>query len=115
MNRSLVSHTQARVARALARYLAQPVSRPAASGRVLALSPLLLPGDVLDIHHGASPGNRLLGTAVVRELFGTLPLPPAARDVELSRKCVSCPKCRRAEARDCRIADAPAAAESRRN
>ena len=37
----------ARVARALARYLAQPVSRPAASGDVLALSALLRPGDVL--------------------------------------------------------------------
>lgn len=47
MNRSLVSHTRARVARALARYLAQPVSRPAASGGALALSPLLRPGDVL--------------------------------------------------------------------
>ena len=47
MNGSLVSHTRARVARALARYLAQPVSRPAASGDVLALSELLRPGDVL--------------------------------------------------------------------
>lgn len=47
MNRSLVSHTRALVARALARYLAQPVSRSAASGGVLALSPLLRPGDVL--------------------------------------------------------------------
>ena len=47
MNGSLVSHTRARVARALARYLAEPVSRPAASGDVLALSPPLRPGDVL--------------------------------------------------------------------
>jgi hypothetical protein len=45
MNGSLVSHTRARVARALARYLAQPVSRPAASGDVLALSPRLRLGD----------------------------------------------------------------------
>ena len=47
MNGSLVSYTGARVARALARYLSQPVSRPAASGDVLALSPLLRAGDVL--------------------------------------------------------------------
>jgi uncharacterized protein YycO len=47
MNGSLVSHTRARVARALARYLAQRVSPPAASGDVLTLSPLLRPGDVL--------------------------------------------------------------------
>ena len=47
MNGSLVSHTRARVARALARYLAQPVGRPAASGDVLSLSELLRPGDVL--------------------------------------------------------------------
>jgi uncharacterized protein YycO len=47
MNGSLVSHTRARVARALARYLAQSVSGPAASGDVLALSPRLRLGDVL--------------------------------------------------------------------
>jgi len=36
-----------RLARTLVRYLAQPVSHPAASCDVLALSPLLRPGDVL--------------------------------------------------------------------
>ncbi len=47
MNRSLASYIRTRVARAIVHYLAQPVSRPAASGGVLALSPLLQPGDVL--------------------------------------------------------------------
>ena len=47
MNGSLVPHTRARVARALARFLAQPTRRPAATGDVLALSALLRPGDVL--------------------------------------------------------------------
>ena len=47
MNRSLVTHTLARVARALARFLAEPVSRPGATRDVLALSGLLYAGDVL--------------------------------------------------------------------
>ena len=46
MNGSLVSHT-GRAWQALARFLAQPISRPAATGDVLALSALLRPGDVL--------------------------------------------------------------------
>ena len=44
---SLLSRTVARVAGALARFLAEPVSRPAATDDVLALSALLRPGDVL--------------------------------------------------------------------
>ena len=44
---SLLARLGARLIGALARYLAQPVSRPAASGDVLALSPRLQPGDVL--------------------------------------------------------------------
>jgi uncharacterized protein YycO len=44
---SLPSRTFARVAGALARFLAEPVSRPRATGGALALSPLLRPGDVL--------------------------------------------------------------------
>ena len=47
MSRSLVSHTLASVIRALARFLAEPVSRPAATHDVLALSGLLCAGDVL--------------------------------------------------------------------
>jgi uncharacterized protein YycO len=47
MDKSLVSRTRALLARAVARYLAEPVSRPAVSGDMLALSPLLRPGDVL--------------------------------------------------------------------
>jgi len=47
MDKSLVSRTRALLARAVARYLAEPVSRRAVSGDVLALSPLLRPGDVL--------------------------------------------------------------------
>ena len=41
---SLLSRTLARVAGALARFLAEPVSRPAATGDVLALSALLCRG-----------------------------------------------------------------------
>lgn len=44
---SLLARLGARLIGALARYLAQPVSRPAASGDVPALSALLRPGDVL--------------------------------------------------------------------
>ena len=44
---SLLSRIVARIAEALARFLAEPVGRPAASGDVLALSALLRPGDVL--------------------------------------------------------------------
>ena len=44
---SLLSRTGARLANALARFLAEPISRPAARGEVLALSALLRPGDVL--------------------------------------------------------------------
>jgi uncharacterized protein YycO len=47
MSGSLLSRTRARLVGALARYLAEPVSRPAAAGDVLALSALLRPGDVL--------------------------------------------------------------------
>ena len=47
MNGSLVSQARTRVARTIARYLAQPVSHPAASSGGLALSALLRPGDVL--------------------------------------------------------------------
>ena len=41
------SKTCARITDALARFLAEPISRPAASSDVLALSALLRPGDVL--------------------------------------------------------------------
>ena len=41
------SKTCARITDALARFLAEPIGRPAASGDVLALSALLRPGDVL--------------------------------------------------------------------
>jgi Permuted papain-like amidase enzyme, YaeF/YiiX, C92 family len=44
---SLIARLGARLIGALARYLAQPVSRPAASSDVLALSPRLRLGDVL--------------------------------------------------------------------
>jgi uncharacterized protein YycO len=44
---SRLTWLRARVIGALARYLAEPVSRPAAPGDVLALSALLRPGDVL--------------------------------------------------------------------
>jgi hypothetical protein len=44
---SLLSRTFARVAGALARFLAEPVSRPVATRDVLALSGLLCAGDVL--------------------------------------------------------------------
>jgi uncharacterized protein YycO len=44
---SLLSRIVARIADALARFLAEPISRPAATGDVLALSALLRPGDVL--------------------------------------------------------------------
>ena len=44
---SLLARLGARLIGALARYLAEPVSRPAASSDVLALSPRLRPGDVL--------------------------------------------------------------------
>jgi hypothetical protein len=44
---SLLSPNRTRLIGALARYLAEPVSRPAASGDVPALSALLRPGDVL--------------------------------------------------------------------
>ena len=47
MKTSLLSRTSARLAGALARFLAEPISRPAATGDVLALSALLRPGDVL--------------------------------------------------------------------
>ena len=47
MRASLLSRTGGRLADALARYLAEPISRPAATGDVLALSALLRPGDVL--------------------------------------------------------------------
>ena len=44
---SSLARLRARLIGALARYLAQPVSRPAATGDVLSLSALLRPGDVL--------------------------------------------------------------------
>ena len=44
---SLLSRSGARLAGALARILAEPVSHPAATGDVLVLSALLRPGDVL--------------------------------------------------------------------
>jgi uncharacterized protein YycO len=44
---SLVARLHARIVGALARYLAEPVSRPAATDDVLALAGLLRPGDVL--------------------------------------------------------------------
>ena len=47
MKASLLSRSGARLAGALARFLAEPVSRPAASRDLLALSALLRPGDVL--------------------------------------------------------------------
>ncbi len=47
MKTSLPSRTSARLAGALARFLAEPISRPAATGDMLALSALLRPGDVL--------------------------------------------------------------------
>jgi uncharacterized protein YycO len=47
MNASLLSRTGGCLVDALARFLAEPISRPAATGDVLALSPLLRPGDVL--------------------------------------------------------------------
>ena len=47
MKASVLSRTGGRVADALARFLAEPISRPAATGDVLALSALLRPGDVL--------------------------------------------------------------------
>jgi len=47
MDASLPSRAAARVADALARFLAAPISRPAAAGDVLALSTVLHPGDVL--------------------------------------------------------------------
>jgi len=47
MNGSLLSHVGARLALVLASFLAEPISRPAATGDVFALSALLRPGDVL--------------------------------------------------------------------
>jgi uncharacterized protein YycO len=47
MKASLLSRIGARLAGAVARFLAEPVSRPAATGDVLALSARLDPGDVL--------------------------------------------------------------------
>jgi hypothetical protein len=47
MKASLLSRTGGRLADALARFLAEPISRPAATDDVLALSALLHPGDVL--------------------------------------------------------------------
>ena len=47
MNGSFLPRSRARLVAALARYLAEPVSRPAASGDVLALAGLLRPGDVI--------------------------------------------------------------------
>ena len=47
MKASLLSRTGGRLADALVRFLAEPISRPAANGDVLALSALLRPGDVL--------------------------------------------------------------------
>jgi uncharacterized protein YycO len=47
MKASLLSRSGARLAGALARFLAEPISRPAATDDVLALSALLHPGDVL--------------------------------------------------------------------
>jgi hypothetical protein len=47
MKASLLSRTSGRLADALARFLAEPISRPAATGDMLALSALLHPGDVL--------------------------------------------------------------------
>jgi len=44
---SLLARLGARLIGALARYLAEPVSRPAATADLLALSALLRPGDVL--------------------------------------------------------------------
>jgi uncharacterized protein YycO len=44
---SLLARLRARVIRAVARYLAEPVSRPAATADLFALSALLRPGDVL--------------------------------------------------------------------
>ena len=47
MTESLLGRLHARVTGALARYLAEPVSRPAEGSDVLGLSSLLRPGDVL--------------------------------------------------------------------
>lgn len=47
MNGSLPDRARMRLVGALARYLAEPVRRPSASGDVVALAPLLRPGDVL--------------------------------------------------------------------
>src|ERR1035438_7584978 len=63
---SLVARLRARLIGALARYLAEPVSRPAASGDVLAASALLRPGDVL-----LTEGNTR-AAALVRRLTRSL-------------------------------------------
>jgi len=47
MKASLPSRTSGRLADALVRFLAEPISRPAATGDMLALSAMLRPGDVL--------------------------------------------------------------------
>ena len=47
MKASLLSRAGERLADAVARFLAEPISRPAATGDVLALSALQRPGDVL--------------------------------------------------------------------
>jgi uncharacterized protein YycO len=59
---SLLSRTRVCLVGALARYLAEPVSRPAAIGDVLALSALLRPGDVLLI------GGNTRAAALVRRV-----------------------------------------------
>jgi uncharacterized protein YycO len=62
---SRLTRLRARVIGALARYLAEPVSRPAAPGDVLALSALLRPGDVL-----LTQGNTR-AAALVRRVTGS--------------------------------------------
>jgi hypothetical protein len=66
-NGSFLSQTGACVAGALARFLAQPVSRPAASGDVLSLSPLLRPGDVL-----GDTSTRQTGCTFLQPVFATI-------------------------------------------
>jgi len=61
MNRSLLLRIRASLVGAVARYLAEPVSRAATTGDVLALSALLRPGDVL-----LTEGNTRVAALVCR-------------------------------------------------
>ena len=99
---SFVSRLRPRLVGALARYLAEPVSRPAASGDLLALAALLRPGDVL-LTEGNTRAAALV-RRVTRSPWAHVSLYVGPLEAETIRAALSRPTSVRAFAR-CRSRD----------